>query len=83
MNPPQNPTAKKVLHSGLRTSLCSESAYIIPMKKQPMIFTSMVPKGKLESICFCTNNETKYLEMLPKKPPDPTINKTFNINSLT
>ena len=45
---------------------------ISPTKKHPSIFVSKVATGKL--LIGVINNESKYLAIAPKKPPNPTNN---------
>lgn len=51
VNPPKNPVTKKSRHS-IETLPLSERPNTIPMRKQPIIFTAIVPKGKVERNLF-------------------------------
>lgn len=52
------------------------------MIKQPKILAVKVPKGNLVGMYFPIANEVRYLKMLPKAPPKPTINKDLIICSV-
>ena len=42
-----------------------------PIKKQPIKFTVVVPKGKPKNIIFSRNELKRNLEIAPKKAPTP------------
>ena len=50
---------------------------ISPTKKHPSIFVSKVATGKL--LIGVINNESKYLAIAPKKPPNPINNILLTI----
>lgn len=50
------------------------------MIKQPIILAEKVPKGNLVGMYFPIAKEVRYLKMLPKPPPKPTINKDLIIS---
>jgi len=54
VTPPISPVARNSRHSGVRVPL-SVSPKTIPMRKQPIIFTINVPKGKAERNFDWTN----------------------------
>ena len=43
-----------------------------PIRKHPAILTANVPYGNAEGKVLCINFDTRYLDMLPRNPPEPT-----------
>jgi hypothetical protein len=79
VKPPQNPTVRNIFHPGVRSELLSENPYINPISKQPVIFTTKVPKGNADGKLFCKKREVRNLDMLPRNPPEPISNKVLII----
>jgi len=53
----------------------SDKAYTIPINKHPKMLTMKIPAGKPDEKNFPAANWLRYLVILPRKPPMPTINK--------
>jgi len=51
-----------------------------PIIKQPIIFTSNVPIGKLPIKILLNDVEHKYLNIEPINPPSPIDSNIFNLN---
>lgn len=71
VKPPKKPVTKKSLHSMLKFPR-SVSPKIIPIRKQPIILTAIVPKGNADKNLFWTYCEKKYRDKPPKQLPIPT-----------
>ena len=67
-----NDPKKPIIAKGLIRSLFEIFiAKKIPIKKQPIKFTTNVPKGKPKNIIFVRNELKRNLEIAPKKAPTP------------
>ena len=77
VNPPQIPVAKNKRHSP-KPACLDAIPIMIPIKKEPIMFTVNVAKGN-ES-CFISS-ENKYLHAEPMEPPVITSIKFLNIIS--
>lgn len=63
---------KPIIINGLKSSLFERfKAKKIPIKKQPIIFTVNVPKGKPKKTIFERSELKRNLEIAPKKAPIP------------
>jgi hypothetical protein len=79
VNPPQNPTVRKIRHSSERIFVLSDMPKINPIIKQPNKFTAMVPNGNDDTKLFCTALAVRYLAIPPRKLPEPMINNVLSI----
>jgi len=71
VKPPQKPTVRNILRPVSAIFPRSERPKTNPMRKQPAIFTTKVPKGKAVRTLFWTNLESKNRETPPIKLPVP------------
>ena len=63
---------KPIINNGLKSSLfVTFIAKKIPIKKQPIMFTINVPKGKPKKTNFERSELNRNLEIAPKKAPTP------------
>ena len=63
---------KPIINNGLKSSLFERFiAKKIPIKKQPIMFTVNVPKGKPKKNNFERSELNRNLEIAPKKAPTP------------
>jgi hypothetical protein len=73
VNPPQIPTARKILHCAETRSPLSTNPKISPITILPTTFTTRVPHGNSPATFTCTYLATKNRSTLPTNPPIPTI----------
>jgi len=71
VKPPQKPTVRNILRPVSAIFPRSERPKINPIRKQPAIFTTKVPKGKAVRMLFCTNRDNRNRETPPMKLPVP------------
>ena len=79
VNPPQKPTARNIFHPEVRSELLSDSPYISPIRKHPLIFTKKVPHGNTTGKCSYIKREAKNRDILPRNPPVPTSSNVLII----
>lgn len=77
VNPPQIPTIKNNRRSGEMISLFAAIPAKNPMIKLPAMFTVSVPTGIDRKCTDKFSFETKYLNILPIKPPSPINSNCF------
>ena len=80
VNPPQNPTVRKIRHSSEIIFVLSEIPKINPISKHPNKLTAMVPNGNDETKLFCTTLAVRYLATPPRKLPEPMINNVLSMH---
>jgi hypothetical protein len=80
VNPPQNPTVRKIRHSSEIIFVLSEIPKINPISKHPNKLTAMVPNGNDDTKLFCTALAVRYLATPPRKLPEPMINNVLSMH---
>lgn len=68
VNPPKRPVKRNILVFGVKLK-ASAKIQQKPIRKEPIILTDNVPKGKEKSIERCVNVETTNLSAVPIAPP--------------